>query len=177
MATPYKPGQARYAHERGLDLGTIIARWQDDRSKLDTHTPILLPLADLWPHREYTWTRTTARSGFATVNGQRQDLSGPVKWDVVLTSMEKGWNPDEPLIFYVGTTGAKVAEGNHRLAIARTLKIKRVPVQFEFIQGKVSKDDDDDDLDVDVNPIALGQRVDPLSPKEKRDISALLRLF
>lgn len=45
-----------------------------------------------------------------------------------------GWREDEqPLLLFIGKEGnVKVGEGNHRLAIARELGMKKVPVKFMF---------------------------------------------
>lgn len=90
---------------------------------------------ELWPFREYTWTRDTARGGWALVDGKDVQLPGHQKWDAIKADMKKnGWRKDQqPLILVFGKNGyVKVGEGNHRLAIARELKMRKVPVRYIF---------------------------------------------
>ena len=91
---------------------------------------------ELWPLREYTWTRDNAREGHArTEDGEYVNLPGPQKWDMIKEDMRKhGWRKDEvPLRLFIGKDGnVKVGEGNHRLAIARELGMKKLPVKFMF---------------------------------------------
>ena len=103
--------------------------------------PIMLTVRELWPLREYTWSREKSRSGFAKVDGKSVQLSGPMKWDALVEDMKKrGWDSNDPLILDIGAKGGvKVGEGNHRLAIARELGMSRVPVQFRFVPYKVTK--------------------------------------
>jgi ParB-like chromosome segregation protein Spo0J len=64
--------------------------------------------------------------------GPEAKTSSPEKWDNLKKSIEEE-GVKETLIFQVGKNGvAKVAEGNHRLAIAKELGIDKVPVKFLF---------------------------------------------
>lgn len=129
-----------YRLSRGTPLQEVIDKWQEGRSKpySDSMPQWYSPRA-LWPHREYTWDRNSSRSGIAVVDGKMVDLPGPLKWDAIVKDMKKrGWDKDEPLYFKVGESGAKVEEGNHRLAIALKLN-KKVPVVFRFVPGRVTK--------------------------------------
>lgn len=90
---------------------------------------------ELWPYREYTWTRSTARPGpVRREDSTYVDLEGPSKWDFLLQQMHThGWASKEPLHLLVDKRGQmQVAEGNHRLAIARELGLSKVSVVFEF---------------------------------------------
>ncbi len=89
---------------------------------------------EVLPYREYFWTRRTARGGSE-------------HWDELKASMrEEGWSRSakfadegffiDPAHIIVGKNAcAKVGEGNHRLAIARELGLKKVPVRFHFYQN------------------------------------------
>jgi len=117
-----------YDWTTGMALRDVIRRWQENGEKMyDRSMPVMVPLSDLWPHREYTWKRGSARRS-------------PEEWDDLAASMKRGWQKREPLHFSIGRKGgAKVGEGNHRLAIARQLGIKQIPVEFHFQSGKVEK--------------------------------------
>jgi hypothetical protein len=107
----------------------VIRRYADDYDKPRNYNlGHWYPPSEVWPHREYTWSRTAARRS-------------PEEWDALEQSMrERGWNHDEPLILYVGRDGSsKVGEGNHRLAIAMKLKMRRIPVAFILVDYKVKK--------------------------------------
>ena len=118
----YRPG-------RGERLAVVIARWRAGDKVYDDAQPLTIPVADLWPHREYTWSARDARME-------------PAEWAAVLASLKRtGWRADEPLWCEIGRDGgAKVGEGNHRLAMARELGIRQVPVRFVFKSGTVRKD-------------------------------------
>ena len=82
----------------------------------------LYSVEDLLPYREYKWSSEKFR-------GMYDD---PRKWDNLVKSIEEE-GVKETLIFQVGKNGVgKVAEGNHRLAIAKELGIDKVPVKFLF---------------------------------------------
>ena len=75
---------------------------------------------DLWPIREYDWHSEKHR-------GDQEE------WDTLVASIKKGFNPKYPIMVNLGKNGvAKIGEGNHRLAIAKQLGIKMVPVYFIF---------------------------------------------
>ena len=75
---------------------------------------------DLWPIREYDWSSEKHR-------GDQEE------WDTLVASIKKGFNPKYPIMVNLGKNGvAKIGEGNHRLAIAKQLGIKMVPVNFIF---------------------------------------------
>lgn len=128
-----------YHYEDGMTIEEVASRWADNQDKLyDEHIHAWMSLREVWPHREYTWTRDTARSGMVrTEDGQWQEKRGPQKWDHIKADMERnGWREKEqPAIVYVGKDGTiKVAEGNHRLAIAQEIGLRKVPVRFMFVQ-------------------------------------------
>jgi hypothetical protein len=92
------------------------------------------PIEEVLPYREYIWTRERARHS-------------PEEWDVIKNSMvEHGWTTSaeyrvkspksiDPAHVIFGRNGyVKVGEGNHRLAIAKELGIKQVPVRFHFYE-------------------------------------------
>jgi hypothetical protein len=150
----YDPESWYYRYEPGTPLQTVIDRWQKDRpgtdrwgqplprqKVYDDSMPVMLSLRELWPLREYTWTRENSRGGFAKVNGKTVELPGPLKWDAIKEDMRvRGWDPKDPLHLEIGVDGGvKVGEGNHRLALARELGIDRIPVWFDFKTFKVQK--------------------------------------
>lgn len=109
-----------------VSLQNTIDRWQKQGEKLyDAAQPVMVPVKELWPYREYPWKRGRARRDMA-------------EWDELAKKMAGGWDPDEPLHFVIGSDGgAKVGEGNHRLAIVPFSS--SVPVRFHFQTGKVAK--------------------------------------
>ena len=105
-------------------VASITTAWARERQKInDDRMPIMLPIDDLVRVREYAWTREHARNS-------------PAEWDALVESMRThGWNPKKPAHLIVGKDGrAKLGEGNHRLAIARSLGIREVPVEVHFYQ-------------------------------------------
>ena len=136
----YDPESWYYDYESGMTLEDVIDRWQKQRpgktsrggvmprqKMRDDSMPLAVPLEVVWPYREYTWSRGHARRTAE-------------EWDDLLESMREGWNADKPLLFAIGREGgAIVGEGNHRLAIARSLGFSEVPVRFVFQSGRVSK--------------------------------------
>lgn len=150
----YDPESWYYRYEPGLDLQTIIDRWQKQRPGKDRRgnplprqkmyndsMPVYLSVRELWPFREYTWTRENSRSGFARVKSKTVMLDGPLKWDALKEDLRaNGWDPKEPLHLEIGKEGGvKVGEGNHRLALAKELGMSKVPVEFHFKSRKVRK--------------------------------------
>ena len=78
---------------------------------------------ELWEYREYDWSAEKHRES------QEQ-------WDTLVASIKKGFNPKYPIMINVGKNGVvKIGEGNHRLAIAKQLGIKMIPVNFIFQQS------------------------------------------
>jgi hypothetical protein len=135
----YDPEKWYYDYEPGTTLETIIDRWQKQRpgkdsrgrplphQKLYEHSmPVEFRLERIWPYREYTRSKS-------------EGLNTPEEWDALAESLAmKGWSPERPLHFTVyrdPSIPSKVSEGNHRLAIARELGIRCVPVWFHFNHG------------------------------------------
>jgi len=100
----------------------VLNNWRFENKQLydtsDYHK--IYKVEDIYKYREYTWTKYNGR------NSEEE-------WDKLYKSMdENGWDVNNPAIIQVGKNGkAKVAEGNHRLAIAKQLNIP-VPVRFIF---------------------------------------------
>jgi tRNA nucleotidyltransferase/poly(A) polymerase/DNA topoisomerase IB len=132
-----------YDWRPGMSLQDVIDAWQHRGDKVnDDSMPAFYSAGDLWSFREFTWTRETARDGFAKVDGKSVLLNGPEKWDALKEGLHRtGWTPNDPLHFEIGRVGgAKVNEGNHRLSLARELGLARIPVEFHFVPGTVTKD-------------------------------------
>ena len=142
----YDPESWYYDASPGIDLHTIVYRWVKQRPGKDKYgnplppqkiydrsMPVMMPIEDIWPHREYEWTRSQ--------NRYQQLGLDQEEWDKLkISMMENGWNPDYPLHFQIGQEGGmKVGEGNHRLAIAKELGMKEIPVWFHFYHDKVKK--------------------------------------
>ena len=142
----------------GITIASMLDEWVQDGEKYrdeiewaekpgggrEPHFSLTFPTDELWKHREYTWTREGAREGSAPesenidIFRESPDRSypGPEKWDRLKAHMEKnGWDKREPLIVYFGKNDvAKVGEGNHRLAIAREMGMKAIPVKLVYWQ-------------------------------------------
>lgn len=125
-----------YRASPDLTIEEVVGKWALEGSKIRGEgIHVWLDPKEVWPLREYTWTRENSRAGVTYVDGKLVDLPGPQKWDALKEDMKKnGWRKDQqPVILLVGKDGnAKVTEGNHRLAIARDLRMRKVPVQFMF---------------------------------------------
>ena len=172
-----------YKAPPSIDLSVVIERWQVDGQKLYSNDmPLMIPVRDLMPHREFRWTRSKARSGIARVGNKRVDLTGPEKWDAMTADLKKnGWDDKEPLYFEIGRDdGQKVGEGNHRLAIANKLGIRKVPVKFVFKSGKVAKDRLESP--VMVKPKAVMSIIDKISnkpsdPESEKRVQSIMDLL
>ena len=110
----------------------ILEDWVDGKKAYDAGSMITgksLPyhgyysVDELWDYREYDWSAEKHRGS------QEQ-------WDTLVASIKKGFNPKYPIMVNVGKNDvAKIGEGNHRLAIAKQLGIKMIPVNFIFQQS------------------------------------------
>lgn len=128
---------AGYYKYGGQSLSEVVKRWQEDGDKLYDPEKIthkrhsmyahgLFPINDLWKLREYTWSKFDARRT-------------PAEWDDLLDSL-RAEGLQEPLHVMIGREGgAKIGEGNHRIAIARELGMRELPVKFHFYSGPVTK--------------------------------------
>jgi hypothetical protein len=194
LSATYDPESWYYDYEPGMPLQTVLDRWQKDRPGVDRRgnplarqkaydksMPAMLTVRELWPLREYTWTRDNARGGFAKVRGKSVELPGPQKWDALMEDMKvRGWDPTDPLQLEIGSEGGvKVGEGNHRLALAKALGISKVPVWFRFVPGKVSKSKQHDRTQIEVSPKAVKRVVErvkkePMTPEKQKLIDELM---
>ena len=114
----------------------VLEDWMDGKKAYDAGSLItghdlsyhgFYSVEELWPIREYDWSSEKHR-------GDQEE------WDTLVASIKKGFNPRYPIMVSLGKNGvAKIGEGNHRLAIAKQLEIKMVPVNFIF-QHKVQFD-------------------------------------
>ena len=88
-------------------INEVFEDWQERGNKVyDDSMPVMVPTSDLWPLREYTWTRESARSGFARVGDDTVQMPGPMKWDAMKEDLAaRGWDPKEPLYLEVGRAG------------------------------------------------------------------------
>ena len=113
---------AYYTYRPGMSIPDIVRNWQRGDKLYDEEVHTKLDPEDLWPYREYTRSREGGRNS-------------PEEWNELYQKMvSSGWNPKNPALVLIGKNGnALVGEGNHRLAIARELKIP-VSVRFEFRQ-------------------------------------------
>jgi len=105
-----------------MSIKEIAEEWENGNKGYDSRLHGYWPAKELWPYREYTWTKDKNRGG----------------WDELYESIkERGMKKDDPIILSVFKNGKKpkIGEGNHRLAIARELGIKKVPVMLFFAQG------------------------------------------
>lgn len=125
----------KYYEYKGEPIKDIIVKWQFQNKKLKTAKSMkygkntvrahgVFPVKDLVKYREYNWSRAKSR--------RSKD-----KWNELVDSIKRDGIREE-LIFFIGQMGgAKVAEGNHRLGAALELGIKKLPVRFEFFDGRV----------------------------------------
>lgn len=107
---------------KGQSLAEVLRDWvRYDEQTHNTRGWSEYPIEEVWPHREYTWSRDCARMSIH-------------EWDQLVEAFKEfGWDPRDPAILYFGKNGVvKVGEGNHRLAVARELGFEKVPVRFVF---------------------------------------------
>lgn len=133
------------AHD-GMTIKQISDLWKIGDKAYDHSMPIWINLNDAWKYRDYTWTKETSRIGFAlpfSTNNKQTELTGSEKWDKMYEYMKNhGWDKNQPLIIKLSKTGkANIAEGNHRLAIAKSLNLQKVPATFIFYQDSYRTSD------------------------------------
>lgn len=131
----------------GLRIEDIIKKWSIDGAALyDEDVHGVFSADELWKYREYTWSRESA--GGRQVKGRAGEIYtdkwaflpdddarvGEDKWDAFASKLKaSSWSSRDPLLLIVGRNGvAKVGEGNHRLALARQIGLKAIPVRFLF---------------------------------------------
>lgn len=161
----------------GVKLDSIIDAWQSEKKKI-AHEGIF-NIEELLPYKEYEHTRNTSRSGFAKTQGP--DLSGTAKWDALRLDLEQnGWDSSDPLWLAIGRNGiTKVAEGNHRLAIAEKIGIKQIPVKIEFRDSvyMTTKSDYDPVYAAPEKRSDTQPKNQDSAPKSKKDLDKLYSLF
>jgi len=104
----------------GISIQEIIDRWAKNGEKLyDDRIHGYFSWKELWPYREFSRDTQPKFEGDETLRDLEQDIK------------ENGVK--SPLLVLIGKNGrALVAEGNHRIFIARKLDLQQVPVHFEF---------------------------------------------
>jgi hypothetical protein len=167
-----------------ISLREVLRRWADDgRSANDDSMPQPYSAKELWPLREFTWTRETARDGNAKVGGKTVDLPGPLKWDAMVVDLKaNGWDTNDPLHFHVGKNGKmKVAEGNHRLAIAKQINLSKIPVRVHFNQSVKKGPPPKREPVVELKPKqvkkAIKKPAKPPTPEEQKQVDDLMNLL
>lgn len=173
-------------------INEVIRLWVEEGAKANEDSmPVWYSPKDVWPYREYNWTRQNSRGGGAIVDGKRVELPGPLKWDALEVDLKtRGWDPKEPLHLSVGKNGkAKVIEGNHRLAVSREVGLSKVPVFFHFGQRvELSKGHGPMFREAPPSPAAVKKVIEdavrealkrsaPLPPKEEKKIDELMDLL
>lgn len=163
----YDPESWYYNWEPGVTLQTIIDRWQKQHQKMyNDSMPLLISIDELWPYREYERTRDA---------GKRS----PEEWDYLKENMRKnGWDPKNPLQLYISNSnGVKIGEGNHRIAIAKELGIKQIPVEFIFYNSatttynKIPKA-------LPVTPFKREHKLtEPLTPEQNKTVDEIMDLL
>lgn len=165
---------AYYKLTPGTPIKEVIERWvQKGEKALDESMPAWYSPKEVWPYREYTWTRDNSRDGFAKVDGKSVDLPGAVKWDALSIDLKKqGWNPNDPLHLSIGKNGkAKVNEGNHRLAIAVEVNLSKVPIFFHFGQQVERSKGHGSEFRDKPSPPAVKKVIEDAIKKPPRDLS------
>ena len=104
-----------------MSIADVLDRWMKSGDKTYDDVFWLSP-DDVWPYREYTWSRGHSRHDAAY-------------WDSLVASLSSGWDATNSLKLIFGKNGqVKVGEGNHRLAISREIGLNLIPVEFLFYQ-------------------------------------------
>ena len=71
------PTKDYYSFERGMEIEEIARKWEEKNEMIPEeiiHT--WMSLNKIWPFREYTRTRETARPGLVLTEGEKVELSG-----------------------------------------------------------------------------------------------------
>jgi hypothetical protein len=175
-----------YNIEPHASIQEVVDKWQKEGLKAyDASIPLMVPLREVWPYREYTWSRNDSRPNGVTIKGEWSgDLTGPQKWDILMEELKtSGWDPNKPLFLSIGRQGgAKVGEGNHRLAIAKELGFQKVPVWFQFYSSRVVKEPQHPEAPIAVKPQTVKKVLEKelaepriqKSPEEEAEIERML---
>ena len=126
----------------------VIKKWQENEEKAEEEEKqpdgryyhARYSVNEIQPYLEYHWSREKGRNL-------------PEEWDEIKKSIEEE-GLKSPIIIQIGKLGgAKVGEGNHRVAIIKQIikekfpeqwhaayKMPSIPVRFAFYSGEVTKD-------------------------------------
>ena len=141
-----------YNAKDGMTVKQLVAAWVAGNKAYDDSMPIQMDVEDLWKYREYTRSPEFMRLGYAwPYNSDEGKLArahqawmpaGQDRWDMMSLSMGKyGWEKEEPAHLIVGKDGkAKLGEGNHRLAIWKSMGKKTAPVMVHFVTEVIEGD-------------------------------------
>ena len=71
------------------------------------------------------------------VNGEHKFRHNSSKYDDIMNDVRiNGWNPEYAIMIWVDYQGiAKIAEGNHRTAVAADLGIEWIPAEIRYYAG------------------------------------------
>lgn len=127
------------------NLNEIIIKWVEQNKKIKdppvnpdfyNTKSFSIPPKELWPFREFTWSRSTARGGkIRMIDGKRIWFPGKVKWDLMEDLLDDSENWESPIVLAIGKNRTtKIIDGNHRLAVAKEIEMESVPVHFEFYE-------------------------------------------
>lgn len=123
----------KYYNAAGVHPREVAGQWQHHGIK-PSEDMVMVPVHHLMKHREYKWHSRRTRGEETSASGKPTE-----HWSELEKSIkEKGWT-DNPAHVMVDKRGKiKVGEGNHRLAVAKSLGVTHVPVRYHPYQN-VSK--------------------------------------
>jgi|TARA_R110000744_G_scaffold189207_1_gene308375 hypothetical protein len=122
-----KEGHYGLTKDAPLPIKEIAANWSGGEKPYDEKDyHALYPLEDLLEYREFNWM-------------EEGEQKTPEEWNKLLQDVRKS-GIIEPIVVHIGINGqARIAEGNHRLAIAQQVNLAKVPVKFVFLEDEVRK--------------------------------------
>jgi len=110
-----------------ISIKDVASNWtggEKPYDELEEHA--VYPIDDVLEYRDFNWI-------------EESEEKSPEEYNKVLQNI-KELGIIEPVVIEVGINGqAVIVDGNNRLAVAKQLNIKEVPVKFVFSQDEVRK--------------------------------------
>ena len=115
------------SHEKPISIKDVARNWTGGEKPYDeSEEHATYPIDDVLEYRDFNWI-------------EESEVKSPEEYNKVLQNI-KELGIIEPVVIEVGINGqAVIVDGNNRLAAAKQLNIKEVPVKFVFSQDEVRK--------------------------------------
>ena len=110
-----------------ISIQDVVRNWTGGEKPYDEpEEHATYPIDDVLEYRDFNWI-------------EESEEKSPEEYNKILQNI-KELGIIEPVVIEVGINGqAVIVDGNNRLAVAKQLNIKEIPVKFVFSQDEVRK--------------------------------------